>query len=172
MKKFTGKNGFPLIAALVFYIFAGAFALVLFSRGSSHLPWQVSPTQNSALYDIRPELNATTAQKEESAAEQIAEPFAEPSAASEPTPAEEEETTAEEIHYYAFTTTNQYTILRVREKPDINSKIIYRLFPGSTGYVLERGDSWSLIQTPEATGYSHNDYLDFQEVSEEEYLVW
>lgn len=170
MKKFKGMKGFPLIATLVFYISAGAVALVLLSWGNSRLPWQLSPAQSNTLYDIRPELNATTAQKEEP--EKPEEATVESIATPEPTPVQEEEPVAEDIHYYAFTTTNKYTILRVREEPDINGKVIYRLSPGSTGYVLERGESWSLIQTPEATGYSHNGYLDFQEISEEEYLVW
>lgn len=148
MQNLTGRNNFFITASLWVYILAGTIASSLFMLDAYGLSKQASHTQAS-LYDIRPELTGTTD--------------------TTPEEAEEEE---EDVHYYAFTTTNKITSLHVRKEPGMNGEIIYRLPPKSTGYVLELGESWSLIQTPEITGYSYNGYLDFQEVSEEEYLAW
>lgn len=70
--------------------------------------------------------------------------------------------------YYKYTTTNRYNHLRVRKGADESEEIIDRLSPGATGYVLEKGDKWSLIRTPKVDGYSSNSYLMFEEISKEE----
>ena len=61
-------------------------------------------------------------------------------------------------------------MLHVRKQPGMDGEIIDYLDPGTTGYVLERGDDWSLVQTSEITGYVSNQYLQFQEIPAEEYL--
>lgn len=68
----------------------------------------------------------------------------------------------EEIQY-TFVTTNLLTVLHVRKEPNLNAEIIYYLNPKSCGDVLEKGDSWSLIQYEDITGYVSNDYLEFHE---------
>lgn len=73
----------------------------------------------------------------------------------------------DEKHYYTYKTTNRYNRLRVRVEPSLDGEIIYRLAPGSTGYVLERGDDWSLIRTKEVDGYSSNSYLSFTELDKD-----
>ncbi len=72
-------------------------------------------------------------------------------------------------HYYEFTAINSTTILHMREEPDINSRSIYKLKPGTTGYVLELGDDWSLVTAEEHVGYCSNEYLNMREIPEEEY---
>ena len=51
----------------------------------------------------------------------------------------------------------------------MNAQVIARFSPGITGYVLEKGPVWSLVQSGDVTGYVFNEYLDFQEISKEEY---
>lgn len=72
--------------------------------------------------------------------------------------------------YYSFVTLNTRSVLHVRKQPGMDGEIIDYLDPGTTGYVLERGDDWSLVQTSEITGYVSNQYLQFQEIPAEEYL--
>lgn len=81
----------------------------------------------------------------------------------------EDNTTSDEDqkHYYSYKTTNRYNQLRVRKGPDLNATILYRLAPGATGYVLEKGDSWSLIRTDKVDGYSSNSYLSFTELDKD-----
>ena len=79
---------------------------------------------------------------------------------------EEEE---EVKHYYSFTAINTTTILHMREEPDINSKSIYKLKPGTSGYVLELGDDWSLVTADTHVGYCSNEYLNMKEIPEDEY---
>ena len=80
-----------------------------------------------------------------------------------------EEEPVEEKHYYEFTAINSKTILHMREAPDINSKSIYKLKPGTKGYVLEPGDDWSYVTAEEHAGYCSNEYLNMREIPEEEY---
>ncbi len=72
-------------------------------------------------------------------------------------------------HYYSFTAINSTTILHMREEPDINSRSIYQVKPGTTGYVLELGDDWSQVTAEGHVGYCSNEYLNMQEIPEEEY---
>ena len=80
-----------------------------------------------------------------------------------------EEEPAPEKHYYEFTAINSKTILHMREAPDIKSKSIYKLKPGTKGYVLEMGDDWSYVTAEEHAGYCSNEYLNLREIPEEEY---
>ena len=157
MKDLVRRDNLLFTAALCFYIIAGMLTLGLFLLNGSAPSRQASRTQSS-LYDIRPELKGMTDTSPDVPPEQAAE--------------ENEVLDTEEVHYYVFTATNISNFLNVRKEPDPDAEIIYRMPPGTTGYVLERGESWSLIQTADVIGYSYNDYLDFQEVSEDEYLAW
>ena len=151
MKNFViAKSEYPFIAALILYVLAGAVALSLyFSGGVKSLPASIVAQQGDELYDIRPELNETP--------EQVA------------------QEAAEETHYYAFTTVTKINNLHVRTGPSLDAEIIGKLPKGTTGFILERGESWSKVQVQEPqelTGYCFNGYLDMQEVPKEEYLVW
>ena len=83
--------------------------------------------------------------------------------------AETESQPEEEIKYYAFQVHAVSTFLHLREAPGLNEKIIGRLKPKTTGYVLERGEEWSLIVTGEQTGYVSNAYIDMVEIAKEDY---
>lgn len=93
---------------------------------------------------------------------------------SEPVPeespaAETESQTVEEITYYRFRVHAGITFLHLREAPGLDKKVIGRLEPETTGYVLERGEEWSLIVTGEQTGYVSNAYIDMEEIAREDY---
>ena len=156
------KREIPFIAALAVYILGGAAALLFlcFTRPEDAAPVFALTTQGKqadGLYDIRPELEGTPAPTQTPVS---------------PSPAPSPTETPEAVHYYAFTTLNKVTGLHVRKTPGMDGEIITLLPPGTTGFVLERGEAWSKIQTPEVTGYSSNQYLDFEEVAKEDYLVW
>ena len=89
------------------------------------------------------------------------EPEPEPTPTPAPAPAKE---------YYSFVSTNVETGLNMREKPDIGSKSIFKLEPGTKGLVLELGDQWSLVAAEGHKGYCDNEYLSMRQISKEEYL--
>ncbi len=97
-----------------------------------------------------------------------ADTVSEPSVPAAPQPAEPAEI---EVKYYTFVTTNKETILHVRTQPDINSKSIARLKPGTHGIVTEYNDEWCGIKTDKGkiSGYCSNEYLSLTELSKEEY---
>ncbi len=82
---------------------------------------------------------------------------------------EEAEPPAETKKYYRFTTINTEGGLRMREEPDPESNTIYKLSPGSEGYVLELGDDWSYIAAEDHVGYCSNEFLSLTEIPEDEY---
>lgn len=75
----------------------------------------------------------------------------------------------EVIAYYKVTTTNRLSSLNVRIAPGLFSEIIGKLGPGSKAYVLEKGEGWSKIKTDTLEGYCFNQYLDFEEISKEDF---
>ncbi len=77
-----------------------------------------------------------------------------------------------EIHYYKFKVINIDSTLRVRDKGSFSGKVIARFKNGREGYVLEKGEEWSKIVTKEGTftGYCYNDYLEFTEISKDEFI--
>lgn len=87
----------------------------------------------------------------------------------EPVEEEVEEAPVEEEHYYSFRTNNKDTILRMREGPGDDAKIIYELRPGSMGYVIELGDEWSKVSAYGHEGYCSNEFLTMTEVTADEY---
>ena len=74
-------------------------------------------------------------------------------------------------HFYRFTASHSTMGLRVRKTPSMKGDILDRIMPGATGYVIERGDTWSEIITEngKSRGYSFNEYLTFEEISEVDY---
>ena len=102
------------------------------------------------------------------------EPVSEPEPEPEPEPEEEpsEEPSSEpepEEHYYSFKTNNTDTILRMREEPGEDARVIYEIRPGSTGYVIDLGDEWSKVSIRGHEGYCANEFLTMTEISEDEY---
>ncbi len=76
------------------------------------------------------------------------------------------------VHYYRFKVINIDSSLRVRDKGSFSGKVIARFKNGREGYVLEKGEEWSKIVTKEGTftGYCYNDYLEFTEISKDEFI--
>lgn len=173
MRKLEKDKRFPSYVIAGFYILVGVLICsALFLVGSSLaknpviagslFPASASPKEEEAF-------NAEVSQKEDSTTQDMADASsqeAEDSTGDSPT---QESADAEPV-YYSFVTLNTKSALHVRIQPGMDAEIIYRLSPGTTGYVLEIGDGWSLVQTSEITGYVSNQYLQFQEIPAEEYL--
>ncbi len=153
------KNQTILLGALAFYTIAGLFVCLLFWKNGSFLSRQEQPKTviSSTVVGIP---------KEQDTASVIATPETETESE---TLANVEETPATMQHYYKFTTINKLEILHVRTTPSLEADILARLKPGTVGYVLEKGDAWSLITTGDITGYAFNEYLEFTEIPKEEY---
>ncbi len=77
-----------------------------------------------------------------------------------------------DIHYYKFKVINIDSTLRVRDSASFSGKVIARVKNGREGFILEKGEEWSKIVTKEGTytGYCYNDYLEFTEISKDEFL--
>lgn len=73
--------------------------------------------------------------------------------------------------YYAFGLKDVSSWLNVRKEPKKNSAAIDRLKPGSTGYILEEGEEWSLVISEDGKikGYCFNEYLSIKEVAAADY---
>lgn len=111
------------------------------------------------VYDTETLNDEVTDAPEETAEEPAQEPVEEPDKVSE----------NEVKHYYSFKTNNKDTILRMREKPDLSSRVVYELKPRSTGYVVELGDEWSKVSCYGNEGYCSNEFLVMTEITKEEY---
>ncbi len=123
--------------------------------------------------DNTPAVSVDDAKEEtsdESETEAESEPAPEPEPEAEPAPEPEPEPEPE-FKYYTFVTTNKDTILHVRVEPDINSKVIAKLKPGTAGIVTEYDDNWCRIATDKGniTGYCSMEFLSLTELSKEEY---
>ena len=71
--------------------------------------------------------------------------------------------------YYAFTVRGDISSLNLRSVPDMDGKILGRLMPEQTGYVLEYGEEWSLVTTGKRSGYVNNRYIGLEEIPEEDF---
>ena len=138
------KNKFFLLSVMSLYIAAGVLACAFFFFRGSSLPGN-DTSSLSVLHYIKPELSRSVL------------------------PEVSETASEEEPVYYAFTISNVYTFLHVRQEPGLDAQIIAQFLPGTTGYVLEKGSSWSLVRSGSITGYVYNEYLDFREIPKEEY---
>ncbi len=145
------KDKFFLLSVMSFYIVAGVLACAFFFLRGSSLPETTELPQKAA---GAPQETAGTLPEVSDAV---------------PEPDSVETTPKPEPVYYAFTTLNTDSTLRVRQEPGLDAPIIARFSPGTTGYVLERGPAWSLVQSGDITGYVSNEYLDFREIPKEEY---
>ena len=106
---------------------------------------------------------------EEAATEPATEEATEETVVTEPASEPLEEEPVEEEHYYSFRTNNTDSILRMREGPGEEYRVIYELKPGSTGYVKELGDEWSKVIASGVEGYCSNEYLTMTEIAEDAY---
>lgn len=162
-----------ILLAIGFYLVAGLMFSSLFFAHGNHFTAPKTPVSNDSLYAIKPELSeaATEASTEvETTAAEVSETE---SPAEETTAPPETETVPEEtgepVKYYEFALSGVVSRLHVRTSPSILSESIGYLPPGTTGLVLEAGDSWVLIKTPQITGYAFREYLILTEISKEDY---
>ena len=72
-----------------------------------------------------------------------------------------------EKKYYSYTAINRYNKLHVRKEPSMKGEILYKIAPGTKGYVRDRGEGWSYIRTDKCDGYSNNAYLEFTELDKD-----
>lgn len=88
---------------------------------------------------------------------------------SEQSGSEQSETEQPASVYYAFTVRGDISSLNLRSVPDMDGKILGRLMPEQTGYVLEYGEEWSLVTTGKRSGYVNNRYIGLEEIPEEDF---
>lgn len=193
MEKSASKR--ILIVVTVFYIFVSVLAVAILSlsgsifakRGETNLAQYFGGFFGSneeaveeAVNDTAPEdklqgLDVLGTDEPESSVMTETEP--EPAPVEEPAVSSDtvsEDTVSsdmvgEEEHYYSFKSNNTDTRLRMREEPDGDSRIVYELRPGTTGYVIEIGDEWSEVCAYGNKGYCANEFLTMTEISKDEY---
>nr|DAL18210.1 MAG TPA_asm: putative surface protein family protein [Bacteriophage sp.] len=88
---------------------------------------------------------------------------------SEQSGSEQSETEQPVSVYYAFTVRGDISSLNLRSVPDMDGKILGRLMPKQTGYVLEYGEEWSLVTNGKKSGYVNNRYIELEEIPEEDF---
>lgn len=161
-----------LLIMMAIYAAVALFVMAFFGlRGIRSITVNEPATLAELTYNYVDELEEEEAPPEpEPAEEPEALPAEEPVA--EEAPAEEpaaESAPEPEVHYYRFNTNNTEQGLRIRVAPSLRADIIAKMHPGSKGYVLEYGDGWSIVMPDErdVIGYSYNEYLDLEEITEE-----
>lgn len=81
------------------------------------------------------------------------------------TETETEPETEPEPEMFVTTVEDQY--MNVRKEPGTESEIVGKLYEGSGGTVVKKGDEWSLITSGNVTGYVYNKYVLFGEEAKE-----
>ena len=166
MKKEKGL----IIAVMVFFLVSGVAACVVrqYRDGQENEPAPVyvnqdkeSQPQTTEKPEETPEQNSEEAPVQEAESVQP-----EPETGTE---TEQEEAEQPETVYYAFTVRGDISSLNLRKVPDMDGKILGRLMPNQTGYVLEYGEEWSLVTTGKKSGYVNNRYLELEEIPEEDF---
>lgn len=167
-----------LLTVMLFYMVAGAAACMVFFTYGTFWDREEKPAVVSYYeQETRAVLAETTiAETEAVLAESVAEPESQTVPETAETPAEEESSEAlappetEPTPYYSFRVMNIQGRLHVREGAGSSYAVVASLNPGSSGFVLEKGPQWSLIQTENVKGYVYNKYVEFEEIPQEEYL--
>lgn len=172
--------------AILIYLLAGGLAVFYYARyGSAYkagvfdIPERVGnraevvgfPVGGSAenepavSEDIPAEEALPPEQEASSPSEETAEPYGESEASSLPE-------AGQDRHYYRLKTITTTKVLHLRTGPSLSAEIIYRMPPGTPGYVLHRGEYWSYIVAETANGiqlgFAANKYLSFEEIAPEE----
>ncbi len=171
MKKEKGL----IIAVMVFFLVSGVAACVVrqYRDGQENGPAPVYVNQDRESQPQtteKPEEPSLEAKEEkpEEELEQEAESV-QPETETEQQETEQQGTEQQGSVYYAFTVRGDISSLNLRKVPDMNGKILGRLMPEQTGYVLEYGDEWSLVTTGKKSGYVNNQYIELEEISEEDF---
>lgn len=155
------RNGL-ILAAMAFFLVSGIAACVvsLLRGGQDAGPAPVY---------VKNEKNAEPEKAEETEkTEEVAVPQETPSP-EETVTVESEEAVSEEPQYYTFCVRADISSLNLRTLPDMEGKILGRLLPEQTGYVLEKGEEWSLVTTGKKSGYVNNLYIELEEIDEADF---
>ncbi len=175
-----------LIIVMAVYIVLGAVTAFIFAAKGSYI--QASTTKEMK-YNLFPEKNevqepqetqttqtstedSTPVEEEpviEEAAVEAEEPEVVSTVSEASAPQKQEVPEPEEIKYYRFTVVTTDTWLNIRENPDTESKVVGHFGKAETGYVLKKGDDFSLVTTGKKTGYVKTEYLTLTEISAEDY---
>ena len=171
MKK---EKGF-IIAVMVLFLASGVAACIFkqYRDGQENEPAPVYVNQDRESQPQtteKPEEPSLEAKEEkpEEELEQEAESV-QPETETEQQETEQQGTEQQGSVYYAFTVRGDISSLNLRKVPDMNGKILGRLMPEQTGYVLEYGDEWSLVTTGKKSGYVNNRYIELEEIPEEDF---
>lgn len=163
------KSQTLLVVVLLFYVSLGlATCIYYYFFGSPTSPVIVSipSTLSDEVVGVITESNELETSVE-----------TEPSTIEETVTVEETEASAEEsipeTIYYSFKVINTTKRLHIRENPSLEANVLAKIPSKTTGYVLEKQDSWSHVIIEEADGtyidgYAFNEYLDFTEIPKEE----
>lgn len=150
MKKEKGL----IIVAMAFFLISGIAACVFrqYRDGQENGPVPVYVNQH---WELQPQTTETPEEIPEQKPEDV--------------PAQNPETKPEEPAYYAFTVRGDITALHIRLTPGLDGQILGKLKPNETGYVLERGEEWSLVTTGKKSGYVFNYYIVMEEIAKEDF---
>lgn len=68
--------------------------------------------------------------------------------------------------YFTFKTSTTRTVLNFRKEPSENAKVLWKLAPGTFGYILVPGNEWCKVALENGEiGYCATEYLDMTEVT-------
>ena len=191
MKKSRNNGKLPVLAAVCFYVVAGSAAcILLFLKGisfsnnantvaalesSDRLSQEIFDKVSGIIPDSLLPSGAEQADIPETKTPETAPDAAETAEAGTKEAETNEPKTQENMPkdeaevYYAFIAAHTKGRLHVRKSDSIEAGIIANLSPNASGYVLEKGPVWSLIQSGNVKGYVFNEYLEFREISKEEF---
>lgn len=166
MKKEKGL----IIAVMVLFLVSGVAACIFrqYRDGQESGPAPVYVNQDR---ESQPQTTEKPEEMPEQKSEETPEPepvqeseSVQPETETEPSEPEQQVTV-----YYAFTVRGDISSLNLRSVPDMDGKILGRLMPKQTGYVLEYGEEWSLVTTGKKSGYVNNRYIELEEIPEEDF---
>ena len=165
------KRTLILLAAILFYICLGFLAGVIHAQTGSFAAASAETAASDSVKSTVVGQILSPSSPAEGDASETEENASEASDETEDASASDISVeTAEEIHYYRFTTVTKIQRLHLRAEPSLTAEILSRLDKGTTGYIIAAGTDWSyLITDAGQTGYCFNGYLSLTEISPEEY---
>ena len=167
MKKEKGL----IIAVLVLFLVSGVAACIFkqYRDGQESGPAPVYVNQATEKPEETPEQKPEETQEQKPEEKTETEPVQETESVQPEAETEPSETGQAASVYYAFTVRGDISSLNLRSVPDMDGKILGRLMPKQTGYVLEYGEEWSLVTTGRKSGYVNNRYIELEEIPEEDF---
>ena len=109
----------------------------------------------------RLEASTQVPEPEEPKEEVVSEPAPKPKPKPAPAPA------TPKRQFYRYTVKTQKGRLHLREKP--NGKILDKVPSGTTGYVIEKNDGWSVIEYDDTIYYASSNFLVMEEIAKKDF---